>query len=82
MKTSKLNEGKVFLFLKSAIKLRGLQKSRRNDWSFAKELIEAESIFDDRLDDLLKHIDSFDTNKVIDDMNSEVRSKLIELVNA
>ncbi len=73
--SSKLNEGLIYRFIKTSIKLRMLQKFYKkhphsmNADANIKELVETENLFDDQLHLLLQNIDEVDTDRVINAMS-------------
>lgn len=59
--SSKLNEGKIYQFLKTALKMRRLQKHG----AIGKEIVETVALFDAQLESILEDIDKIDTKRVI-----------------
>jgi hypothetical protein len=72
--SSKLDEGKIYRFLKTAIKLRSLQRERQktNSYSMENAMKEhnLEIQFDAQLDAILENVDEVDTERVIRKMSS------------
>ena len=62
--STKLNEGLIYRFLKTSIRMRRLQKER-NKVGIEKEIRETEILFDAQLDLLLKNVDEVYTERVI-----------------
>ena len=65
--SSKLNEGKIYRLLKTAIKMRSLQRERERGRSTFDEkgLHDVEVLFDAQLDGVLKNVDEVNTGRVI-----------------
>jgi hypothetical protein len=59
--SNKLNEGLIYRFLKTAIKMRRLQKRG----SIGREIMDTQNLFDEQLDLILKNVDEVDTERVI-----------------
>jgi hypothetical protein len=59
--SNKLNEGLIYRFLKTAIKMRRLQKRG----SIGREIMDTQNLFDEQLELILKNVDEVDTERVI-----------------
>jgi hypothetical protein len=59
--SNKLNEGLIYRFLKTAIKMRRLQKRG----SIGREIMDTQNLFDEQLELTLKNVDEVDTERVI-----------------
>ena len=76
--SSKLDEGKIYRFLQTALKLRSLQKviSKTPYYKMTPDKVEVlhkvnelEILFDAQLDAILENVDEVDTDRVINKMN-------------
>ena len=63
--SNKLNEGRIYRLLQTAIKMRSLQRQRGKVVFNEKEVHDLEVIFDAQLDAVLKDVDKVDTDRVI-----------------
>lgn len=74
--SSRLPEGKIYVFLTTALRLRRLQKSPCVGPAWSRQIHQAQTQFDAQLDEILKDIDQIDTGRVIQKLEEGTRSFL------